>query len=453
MNLRKVAGKLCFVFTSDRNIGAIEVRQFRGGKRQRRDCGNGPGDPTVTFFFLRDLARGVGGSPGFSGDHNVAILVGASVRELIAKLVQFLEKIEALRFGLPGFLVQGTRVGPREPFGDGADGAFQLLPALQVTFEDADAQRAQLRNDVMADHTQRFRRVAGNQNTFSLRQQMPDKIADGVGFAGAGRTLHQHASVLFQLLGDANLFGIGGLAQENFRFRLGKAARGCVRFGRVSNGRFFAHDVQERPRQIFASAQVRQDAFDGGGETQRAGAQKDDRIAANARIVLFAGRRAFFDEFASRRELHDKPSQKRGGSAVEQRMESSLFQFLAAATDRASIHVGHRLEESGIKLDGIVGLGERELGNRSVKLQLKALQENGVENSALRALPTQNAISHNELDAFGLAIDAPIEGIKSLEDAHGRARGLFGFRPLVAKERPASKRGKSPRIGSKLGLL
>ncbi len=169
---------------------------------------------------------------------------------------------------------------------------------------------------------------------------MPDEIADGVGFAGAGRTLHQHAAVLFQLLGDANLFGIGGFAQENFCFRLGEPARGCVRFDGIRNGRFFSHNVQEGPRQIFAGAQVRQDALDGRGETQRARAQKDDRVAANAGILLFAGGRAFFDEFASRRELHDQPFQKGGGGAVEQRMESSLLQFLAATADCTPIHVG-----------------------------------------------------------------------------------------------------------------
>src|SRR6266852_575881 len=134
-------------------------------------------------------------------------------------------------------------------------------------------------------------------------------------------------------------------------------------------------------------------------------------------------------------------------------MEPSLFQFLAAAADCASIHLGHRLEESGIQFDRVVGFRERDIGNRSVKLELESLQENRVEDFALGALPAQNAITHNELDAFGLAIDAAIEGIKSFEDSHGRARGLLGFCPLVAKERPAAKRGESHRIGSKLGLL
>ncbi len=78
------------------------------------------------------------------------------------------------------------------------------------------------------------------------------------------------------------------------------------------------------------------------------------------------------------RELHDQALQEFGSSAVKKRMKTLPFQFFATASDGAAIHVGHRLEQGGVQLGGMVGFGKREFGHRSVELQLKALEENGV---------------------------------------------------------------------------
>ena len=71
----------------------------------------------------------------------------------------------------------------------------------------------------------------------------------------------------------------------------------------------------------------------------------------------------------------------------------------------------------------MLGFAEGEFRNRGVKLELQTLQENGVEDAAFRALPAQDAVTKNQLDALGFAIDTPVQGIKSLKDAHGLARG------------------------------
>ena len=216
VHFRKRTGERGFVFRRQGNIGAIEVGEFRGGKRQGSDRGNRPGNPAVKFLFLSDFARGVGGRPMFPGKRNIAIFIGAGFGELIAQLFEFFHQIVALGFELFRFQLQSTRVGAGEPFRDRADGAFQLFAAVQVAFEDADAQRAKLGDNVMANHAQRFGRVAGDQNAFSLRQQVANQVSDGVGLARAGRTLNEDTSVLFELAGDANLFGVGGLTKQDF---------------------------------------------------------------------------------------------------------------------------------------------------------------------------------------------------------------------------------------------
>src|SRR6266481_3910742 len=129
-------------------------------------------------------------------------------------------------------------------------------------------------------------------------------------------------------------------------------------------------------------------------------------------------------------------------------MKTLPFQFFATASDGAAIHVGHRLEQGGVQLGGMVGFGKREFGHRSVKLQLKALEENGVVDTTLGAAPTQDSIPQNKLDAFGLTIDTAIERVKCFEDFHARAGGLFVSCPVIAEGLPALKcRGSCGAIG------
>ena len=103
---------------------------------------------------------------------------------------------------------------------------------------------------------------------------MADQIADGMRLSSARRALNQHAAVFFELFGDPYLFGICGLAQENIGIGLAVSVPGGVRFAGVGNRGFFSHNIQERPRQIFARSKVRENALDSSGEAQGAGAQK-----------------------------------------------------------------------------------------------------------------------------------------------------------------------------------
>ncbi len=113
--------------------------------------------------------------------------------------------------------------------------------------------------------------------------------------------------MLFELPGDANLFGIGGLAEQNFHAGLRHAVFSGFGLGGggLGNGRLFSNNIKERPRQVLARSNVGENAFNSGSKTQSARTQEDDGGAADARIGLFAMRRSVFDKFASRRELHD----------------------------------------------------------------------------------------------------------------------------------------------------
>src|SRR5947208_6730065 len=196
---------------------------------------------------------------------------------------------------------------------------------------------------MMSHHAQSLRRVAGDQNALSLRQQMADEISDGVRLAGSRRALNQDASVFFQLLRDANLFGVGGFAEQNVYTGFGYGILGSLRLGGfgIRNRRFFTNNIKEGPRQVLAGSKVGKNSFNRGGVTQRAGTEENDRVAANAGIELFTVRRAFFNEFATRRELHDHALQEIRSGAVIKRMKAALLDLLTAAADGATVHVSH----------------------------------------------------------------------------------------------------------------
>src|SRR5712672_3565213 len=227
-------------------------------------------------------------------------------------------------------------------------------------------------------------------------------------FSSTWRSLHQNATMLFELLCDSDLLRISRFAQQHFAVRGGGTARGWMRDSRLGNRRLFSNDIEKRPRQIFACAQVRKDALNRSRKSQGARAQEEHWVASNARVGNLCIRCAVVEELSAWGKLHDQPLQKAGGGTVDQRMKAFLLQFFAASADRAAIHIAHRLEQRRVKLNGMVRFRKREFGYRCVKLQLQALQENRMINPTVRSAPAQDAVSEAKLYAFGLAIDAAV---------------------------------------------
>ena len=228
-------------------------------------------------------------------------------------------------------------------------------------------------------------------------------------FPVPGGALNQNATVFLKLLGNANLFGVRGFAEKNSRIGFAVTIGRRICFSSVRRRRFLSNDIQERPGQIFARSKVRQDAFDGGSKTQGAGAQEQKRVTPDLWIIRFTGRCAVLEQLAARGELNNEALEKTGGRTIDERMEAFLLQLFATAADGASVHVGHGLEERGIKFDRVVGFRESEFGYGGIELELQALEDKGMVNAAFVAAPTEDAISENQLDAFGFAVDAAIE--------------------------------------------
>src|SRR5260370_25670841 len=97
-------------------------------------------------------------------------------------------------------------------------------------------------------------------------------------------------------------------------------------------------------------------------------------MGADLGSIRFTGRCAVLERLAARLELNNQALEKCGGRSIDERVKALVRQLFAAAADRASVHVGHGLEESGIEFDRVVGLRESEFRYRGIELKLQAWQ-------------------------------------------------------------------------------
>ena len=79
--------------------------------------------------------------------------------------------------------------------------------------KNTDTKRLKWLDDLLPEYAQRLWRMGGDEHTFSLRQQMAEKIRNSVRLAGTGRPLHDYAISASELFGNFKLLAIGGLAQ------------------------------------------------------------------------------------------------------------------------------------------------------------------------------------------------------------------------------------------------
>src|SRR5262249_4809608 len=371
--IKQFSGKFSLVVRRHGKVRAIELGQFFVRERQRRSSQDRAGNPAVDRRLLCDFAGSLGRDPGLVADNDLAVLARARLRQLLDDFVKPLEQVATLNFHPARLMFQRAALDAPQSLRDCGDRAFQLPAAVEVTLQHADTKRSQGGNDVLAYHAEGFGGVAGDQNAFSLRQEMADQVADGVGLTRAGRALYQGSAMLFQLLGNSDLLRIRGLAQQNPR--LGPAQDCPRRLRRLNaavvdkNGLRLADDVQQRPRQFLPRAEIVEHALNGCGKAQGARAQEDNRIATDARFGLLV-RDDSFDEFPMRRELHDQALQERGSRMITQRMVAVSLQLFAAASHGATVHVTQRLEKRRIQLHGIVRFRECELGYGRIELQL-----------------------------------------------------------------------------------
>ena len=263
---------------------------------------------------------------------------------------------------------------------------------------------------------------------------MTDQVGDGVRLSCARRPLDEDASLALQAHRDADLLGVGGLAEQHF-LRLVSRLEGLgllVLFGRGIE----TDDLEERQRQILADSEILERSLEGGGEAQGPRTEEEHGRAADLRVLGLLLRRAF-GELPARRKLHHEAAEELERVGPAQRVESAPVQLLAAARKYFRLDVRHGAEEGRVQLHFLPGLDERELRHARVEGELDPLQQDGMVDAAVEPLPAEDAVAEHELDVLRLALDAAVELIQLLEDLHRRARGALDGGPVLLLGLPA----------------
>src|SRR5258708_5917070 len=181
------------------------------------------GNPVMHPFSGSDRASSMRRQACLAGENNVTVFVCSCVQKIRSQAIHCLNELLTCSPKLGRLPFKSHCVGGAEPTADPQYRVLKLLSAFQVAFQHADAEGTQGRNDMLAEHTQGFRRVARNQYRLLVSQQVADQVRNRMALAGAWWTLDQDGPVLVEAFRDLHLLGVGFLCEEDRSRR----ARGC----------------------------------------------------------------------------------------------------------------------------------------------------------------------------------------------------------------------------------
>src|SRR4029077_3019966 len=116
-----------------------------------------------------------------------------------------------------GLEFERPRVRFRQPVSNGTHRTLQLHSTVKIIFQQTYTEGTQLWDNLAAYHSERFRRVTGDEHTLSFSEQVADEMSDGVRFSCAGRSLDENSARMLELACNPDLFGIGGVAGGGVR--------------------------------------------------------------------------------------------------------------------------------------------------------------------------------------------------------------------------------------------
>ena len=305
----------------------------------------------------------------------------------------------------------------RDEFGRG------LLEVLPVA-EHRDAERLDLLGQEVLDDRERLRRVARDEHALALREEVAEKVRDGVGLARAGRPLHEHDVVVFDLVRDRELLGVRGLGEKyvgvlarrrgefGFERKRGREARGERR---EDVGTDDLHQVRGH---VAVFGDVLPDAADRTANAARTRLNQNDGTRLEREGGLFT--RTFREFFSCGHE-----------AAVGVKACGELFERLGKRLVARKVRVRTRILEpflkarGGLEVDAVLGKGREDFGKEPrVLVAVSAHFDHG-----------QVAAARSELDDERLHEERPAHGVLRARDVGVRREDGRADHALVAKVR------------------
>src|SRR4029077_8062732 len=111
---------------------------------------------------------------------------------------------------LVGLEFERPRVRFRQSVSNGTHRTLQLHSTVKIIFQQTYTEGTQLWDNLAAYHSERFRRVTGDEHPLSFSEQVADEISDGVRFSCAGRSLDENSARMLEVACNPDLFGRGG---------------------------------------------------------------------------------------------------------------------------------------------------------------------------------------------------------------------------------------------------
>src|SRR4029077_13645908 len=115
-------------------------------------------------------------------------------RELLAQIRQSAEQFCSFLSEPVGIGFERLRIRLGESVSNGTDRTLKLHAAIKIVFKQTHSQGPQLWDNLAAHHSERLRRVTGDEHALSFREQVTNKISDGVRVSRTGRSLNEDSA-------------------------------------------------------------------------------------------------------------------------------------------------------------------------------------------------------------------------------------------------------------------
>jgi hypothetical protein len=434
--------QLALLARGEHAVRSVEFAELARRERRLRGAADRRGDPVMNPAACGDPACGLRGLELLAPDLDVAVLGADRRAQPLAQLAQLRDERGPLLLAVVRDARQLARIVAGQALGDLRDRDLELLPPARVAVEHRDAKRLDVRVRLVAQHAQRLRRMAGDEDALSLGEQVADEVADGVGLARSRGALDDHRARAVQALGEVQLLDVRFLGEQDVGVLVGRSRCGFALRGRGLRRLRVpvqAGDAHERGREGLGGLDVLEDALDGAAHADRAQAREYDRVARYPRRVALPAQLLLRGDELAAAKRPQHALEVRGRLGVERMVEMAL-DLLDAVLEHAAVDLAAGAEERRVQLGHVVGLGEGELGRLGIEDELDALEQYRVVDRALFDAPVEDAVADEQLDLLRLALDLPVQRVQPLEQRERGALGPLGLLPGGALGLPSLER-------------
>lgn len=217
-----------------------------------------------------------------------------------------------------------------------------------------------------------------------MREEVPDQVGDGVGFAGAGRSLHYNGGMALDFSGNVQLLAVGELCQKYVGILAANIGQTLFQ-GRLGGLRLRplmldANEMEEVGRNLFGVFEGFSDPFRKGADAVGLSSQQEHGrgVAHQGTVGPFHGTGAFFEQNCARGAAVKEPGPDLFCAGGVEWVERGVRHLRLVPTYLTEVKAADSSEVGAVNAGGFGGVADNHGIRGIVVFDGHALHEDGV---------------------------------------------------------------------------